>query len=349
MLTTPFRRRPFFHLVKAAAIVCLLLVLGLTAACSSESRGPEPEAPKEPQSNAAAPQTGAQTPANAGNVQRTVKHLSGETTIIGTPQKIAVLDYRLADTLVALGITPHAMTTYLGDVNLPYLDGKPLSKAIPLGDTANLEAVLQAGPDLIIARKSEEKVYEQLSKIAPTVIVDAPSDWRQSLKEIAAILQREKEAEQWLANYDSKAASVRNELAKYVKPGETFLYLRVMPKEIRVHGTKELFGATMFQDLKLTPVPGLESVDRVEAISLEKLPDFDADHIFLQIGTPTAGGDKNAEGNLVAISQSAIWKNLKAVKNGHVYTMPQWIISDYPNIKIKSLDLILEALKKSGS
>ncbi|WP_248926165.1 ABC transporter substrate-binding protein [Paenibacillus hamazuiensis] len=285
--------------------------------------------------------------AGSSGAKRVVKHLGGETTIEGTPQKIAVLDYRLADSLLALGIKPYAMTTFLGSTELPYVDGNSLSNVIPLGDTPNLEAILQAGPDLIIARRTEEKVYDQLSKIAPTVIVDVPADWREGFKELGSILQRDKEAAEWLANYDKKAADVRSELARFVKPGETFVYLRIMPKEIRLHGTQELFGATLFRDLKLTPAPGLDQLQRIEAISLEKLPDYNADYIFMEVGSPTAGGDKKAEENLAGISQSAVWKNLKAVKNGHVFTMPQWIISDYPHIKSKSLDLILDHFKRS--
>ncbi|UUZ90603.1 ABC transporter substrate-binding protein [Paenibacillus sp. P25] len=178
------------------------------------------------------------------------------------------------------------MTTFLGQTNLPYIEGKPLAKTLALGDTPNLEAVLQAGPDLILARKPEQKVYDQLSQVAPTVILDIPSDWRQAFREVGTVVGHEKQAEEWLSNYDKKAADIRGEISGYVKPGSTFLYLRIMPKEIRVHGTQELFGATLFQDLKLTPVPGLEQVKRIEPISLEKLPDYDADYIFLQVGSP---------------------------------------------------------------
>lgn len=335
--------RPRSHrpssLPHALFIFAMLLVLATATGCSGASNPASVET--KPFSGETKP-PGA--PAEAPK-SRTVKHLSGETTIVGVPQKIAVLDYRLADSLLALGVKPYAMTTYLGDKNLPYIDGKPLDAAIPLGDTPNLEALLQAGPDLIIARRSEEKSYDQLSKIAPTVIVDIPADWRGGFRELGAILQREGEADRWLADYDKKTAKAREEIARHVKPGETFLYLRIMPKEIRVHGTEELFGATLFQDLKLTPVAGLDKVKRIEPISLEMLPQYDADHIFLQVGSPTSGGDKEAEKNLATVSQTSVWKGLKAVKGNHVYTMPQWIISDYPNIKSKSVDLIVERLK----
>jgi iron complex transport system substrate-binding protein len=346
-LSDPSQR--FSHTLRSFSVFALLLfVLVSLSGCISGTQPAQPASSEEP---SLPPDNSKTVPASAANnnQNRVIKHLSGETTIVGTPTKIAVLDYRLADSLVALGIKPYAMTTYLGNTNLPYLDGKPLADAIPLGDTVNIEAALQAAPDLIIARVSEQKIYDQLSKIAPTLILDVPSDWRQSLRDLGTILQRDKEADTWLADYDKKAESVRNEVAPYVKPSDTYLYLRVMPKEIRVHYTKELFSATLFQDVSLTPAPGLDQVKKIEPISLEKLPDFDADHIFLQVGSPTVGGDPKAEENLKTLSQTTIWKNLKAVKSGHVYVLPQWVISDYPNIKSKSLNLIRENLMKSGS
>ncbi|MDF2958324.1 MAG: hypothetical protein K0S39_59 [Paenibacillus sp.] len=337
-----------YVLQTAAVFFMMLLIVSVTVGCASNNPGAATQAASVKEAAAAAEAGAAYKPA-ASTDKRTIKHAAGETTLTGTPQKIAVLDYRLADSLLALGLKPIAMTTYLGEINLPYIDGKPLQGTIPLGDTANLEAVLQASPDLIIGRTPEAKIYDQLSKIAPTIIVDIDSkSWRQNFLDLAAYLQREKEANQWLADYDKKAAGIRTEIARYVKPGETFLYLRVMPKEIRVHGIKDLFGATLFQDLQLTPVPGLEKVSRIEPISLEKLPDYNADHIFLQVGTPTAGSnDKNADSHLKTISETPVWKDLKAVKSGHIYTMPHWIISDYPHIKWKSIELILENIKKA--
>ncbi|MEW9673092.1 hypothetical protein [Ammoniphilus sp. 3BR4] len=74
--------------------------------------------------------------------KRVIKHMAGETTIEGEPQKIAVLDYRLADSLLALGITPYAMTSYMGGTNIEYIDGNPLKDAKNLGEEPNLEAIL---------------------------------------------------------------------------------------------------------------------------------------------------------------------------------------------------------------
>ncbi|WP_341279478.1 ABC transporter substrate-binding protein [Paenibacillus sp. FSL H8-0537] len=48
------------------------------------------------------------------------------------------------------------------------------------------------------------------------------------------------------------------------------------------------------------------------SLSLEKLPELEADHLFLMEDSSNLELTKEFE-------SSAIWKNLKAVQNGHVY------------------------------
>jgi iron complex transport system substrate-binding protein len=98
------------------------------------------------------------------------------------------------------------------------------------------------------------------------------------------------------------------------------------------------------QDLGLKPVPQVESIKKFEALSMEKLPEINPDYIFIQVGGPVKGGDKEAEKKYEELTQSSLWKNLKAVKNNQVYIVPHWIISDYPHIKAKSIDLVLESI-----
>jgi len=281
---------------------------------------------------------------NNTTTKRVIKHMVGETTIEGEPEKIAVLDYRLADSLLALGITPYAMTSYLGDTNIEYIDGNPLKDAINLGEEPNLEAILEAEPDLIIARRNDAKIYEDLSKIAPTIIVDIHTDWRQNFRELAKMLDKEQEAEKWIAQYDQKVEEAKKKLSEKVGKDETALYMRAMPKEYRVHGPNQAFGATLAQDLGFKPLPQVESIEKFEVLSMEKLPELDPDYIFIQVGGPVKGGDKDAEKKYEELIQSSLWKNLKAVKNNQVYVVPYWVISDYPHIKDKSINLVLEQM-----
>ncbi|OWA33293.1 hypothetical protein B9G55_21675 [Saccharibacillus sp. O16] len=317
-----------------SASALLLAGVVLISGCGTNSGTANSESSQKP---TAAPATQSAT--------RTVTHLKGESKIPADPQRIASLDYRLTDFLLALGLKPHATVTYPGGGMPPYLDASALEGVQSLGDEPNLEAVLKSSPDVILGRKAQADLYDQLTDIAPTIISDSPSkDWKQELKSYGTMFGREQQAEEWLKAYDAEAEQAKAEIAKVVPKGSTFLYVRIMPKEVRVHGPKQALSAVLYDDLGLTPAKGVEKLDDVVPISLEVLPDYDADYIFIETGAPSADGDKDAQDNRSRIEQTSVWKNLKAVKAGHVYDMPQWIISEAPYIKQKSLELVEQAL-----
>lgn len=274
--------------------------------------------------------------------QRIIEHAAGQTAIVEKPEKIAVLDYRLADLMLALDTNPYASTTYNGSLELPYLESDALSGTIPLGDSINLEAVVDVQPDLIISR--DPTSYNNLSKIAPTIILENSHNWRAELTKMGEIFEKEEEAQKWLDQYEQKLNEAEKLISEHVKPGETFMYLRVQPKMIRVYGPNQGFGEIMFSGLGLTPAPGIEDLDKAGQISLELLPSYNPDHLFLEVGN--SEDDSVAEADLERYSSTSIWKNLNAVKTDQVYRVPHWTISDYPLIKENSLTLIVDALTK---
>ncbi|MBO0603130.1 iron-siderophore ABC transporter substrate-binding protein [Sporosarcina sp. E16_3] len=312
---------------RLSVILSLLLLLILLSGCTSPKEDNSVDSIKEAAS--------ANTPQ-----QRVIEHAAGLTTIVGKPEKIVVLDYRLADQMLALGIKPYASTTYIGSLELPYLDNDALSGVIPLGDSANLEALVEIEPDLIISRDS--KINDDLSKIAPTVILENSDDWRTGLIKMGVVLQKEEEAQQWIEQYEQKLDEARKLIAAHVKPGETFMYLRIQPKIIRLYGPNHGFAEILFSGLKLTPAPGIESINKAEQISLESLPSFNPDHLFLEVGNSEE--DLEAQTDLEMYAATSVWKNLTAVKAGQVYSVPHWTISDYPLIKENSLNLIVNEL-----
>ncbi|WP_338541666.1 AraC family transcriptional regulator [Paenibacillus tundrae] len=275
------------------------------------------------------------------------QHDMGVTKLEGTPNKIAAADYRIMDTLNALGVYPHATTTYGGSTVLPYMDVDQQNPDIlPLGDKINLEAAVESEPDLIIARHIEPTVYEQLSKVAPVIVFRGDGDWREEMKEIATVVGKEQQAEDWLAQYDLKAAQIKEKMAQHIGEDETFLFMRVQ-KNVQVASPNVHLGATLSKDLGLKYVPQLTNMkDTYETLSLETLPELNPDHIFMTIGKSTVSHDDEAEKVLEEMKQSAVWSNLKAVKAGNIHIMPQWVFGDYPNIKVESLELVEQALVK---
>ena len=108
---------------------------------------------------------------------RVVKHALGETNVPLAPQRIVSLGTFITDDLLALGIQPVAVegSSWAGETGkvAPHLaDRLPNVPVVSSGGTVNLEAVVEAKPDLILVGGSENsRLYGHLSYIAPTVII----------------------------------------------------------------------------------------------------------------------------------------------------------------------------------
>ncbi|SFF39794.1 iron complex transport system substrate-binding protein [Paenibacillus algorifonticola] len=290
---------------------------------------------------------GVETPSSPSTQRVQYEHAMGVTEVTGIPDKIAAADYRILDTLYALGIKPYATTTYGGSTELPYLEKDVQSETIlALGDKINLEAAVETEPDLIIARHIEPEVYEQLSKVAPVLVFRGDGDWREEMREIGSAVGKEAEAAAWLEQYDQKAAEIKEKIAEHVGPDETFLFVRLQ-KDVQAASPNVHLAATLSKDLGLTYVAQLANQEEsYSALSLEALPELNPDHIFMTVGKSTVSHDDDAEKLLADMKESAVWSSLKAVQSDNVHIMPQWVFGDYPNIKSKSLELVEAALVK---
>lgn len=275
----------------------------------------------------------------AASATKRVKHLNGETDVPINPKRIAMTDFRLLDSLQTLGLEPIAMGSFLGQTKLEWLEGVPSENVINLGEDVNIEAVLEAEPDIILAWKNHEKVYDSLSKIAPTVLIGESGDWRADYLDLADIFGKKQEAEAWLKSYEDKTESAREAIAEKVE-GKTAIFMRVMGKEYRIYGTSQVVGGILHEDLGIDVPEKVIPIERRETVSMEVLPEFNPDYIFLQIGAPVIGGDKDAEKMYEELSNSSIWKGLTAVKEDHVFIIPYWTDLDIPQGNLKTLEMI---------
>ncbi|WP_149095061.1 ABC transporter substrate-binding protein [Paenibacillus terrae] len=235
------------------------------------------------------------------------------------PQRVVTTQY--LDAMLALGVKPAGAASHLleGD----YLKGK-IDGVADIGNPTNVEKVLELQPDLIITTEyTTPEVKEQLEKIAPTVVVSfGEGDVFKQLRNVAAVLGKDKEAEQWIANFDKKAAKGRKKLAGKFKKDETVtIYMAYDKNVLRVYGARNV-GHVIYRSLELNPPeyirqklakdPRFNFV--YEVISMEKLPELSGDRIIMLVYDETS-----KDGMLREIEQSALWRNLPAVKNHKVY------------------------------
>ena len=73
-------------------------------------------------------------------------------------------------------------------------------------DTMDVEAVMNLNPDLIVISTVQEKMYDSLSEIAPTVMIQLEAlNWKDDVRALAKVFNREDVANEWLTNYETQA------------------------------------------------------------------------------------------------------------------------------------------------
>ncbi len=246
---------------------------------------------------------------------KTVTTLNGEVEIPTNPERIVDISGS-SEALLVLGITPVASAdgdAYNTESFPSYLEGQ-LDDATIVGynmsDTMDIEAILAADPDLIIMSERQEKIYDQLAEIAPVVMIkNFDNDWRGRLTYIAELFDQEETAEQWLADYDSTATAIGEEIM--AANGEDATYLAILT------GGDSFFvfvdagvGGILYDDLGLAKPENLTEQDGVSlpVVTIEGLSEIDADHIVV-VAT---------EEDKVNLENNSVWQSLSAVTEGNV-------------------------------
>lgn len=277
--------------------------------------------------------------------EKTVTDAMGhKVTVPANPQR--VIGSYLEDYLVTLGVTPVAQWSvtngtqeYLADA---LKDVPPISYDLPL------EAVTSFTPDFHIVQSEgsvQNGLYDQLNKIAPTYVLgdEVSKDWRKSLLTIGDLLNKTPEAEAAIAAYDQKAADAKAKISAAVGD-ESVAILWLVQKNFFIVDETRTSGSVLYGDLGLklpnlaTEIPS-ESRATWNPISLEKLAELTADHIFLLNSDQAEGSD---------ILNGPIWKGIPAVKAGKVTELSSessWLYTGaYANSK--TIDDVLSALVK---
>jgi len=306
----------------AVSVVLILLL----AACGSQApaettSGSAPESVNSGQSSPASEQ-----PKEPDT--RVFKDFAGrEVTIPAHPKRILVNQFM--GHLLAVGVKPIGATKpQLNQFNdSSFLKPLGLTGGVEdLGDTISLEKALTLNPDLIIVQHNnadDNKNVEELSKIAPTVVLSYGSKTMfEQLKEIADIAGVPEKADEWIAQYEQKAAQYREQLAEVIGPDVTFTVMEVWPKsEIMIFGN--LFGRGTFSlynslELKAPPKVSEAVIDKDPSylkVSLETLPDYVGDYVFLTVYDWQDGDNGKLEEEL---KTAPVWRSLPVVKENRV-------------------------------
>ncbi|GGH42008.1 ferrichrome ABC transporter substrate-binding protein [Paenibacillus silvae] len=297
-------------------IILLLLLLSACAqATEPKASGSREQGTSQSTTAASNTSTSESEQSNADQV-KVVQTEMGEITIPASPQRVVGLSVVYPELLYSLGIVPVAVQNYHEE--FPKYLQEPFANTVKMGiaKTPDFEMILAANPDLILAPAWwSKKDYEQLSRIAPTVLLPEREEWPEELQDIAAVLGKEAEAKQVMADLEQHEKQGADKLHSLIGD-ETVLYVRVMEKEIILNGPNLSRGAFIHKKLGLKPLSNFPESEASLSISMEVLPEYDADHLIIQLDDNENPQIKKKYEELLSTS---IWKNLKAVKENHVY------------------------------
>ena len=303
---------------KTIGMLCMLLVtLGFVSGCQGRQE------------------------ASSSDKTITVRDAKGEVEIPAEPKRIVDLSGN-SDILSLLGysVAGTANSDAYDYTQLPTYLQEPLQGAKILGysmqDTMDIEGILELHPDLIIISGVQEKMYEQLKKIAPTLMVElAQTDWRQDVNTFARMMQQEDRAASWLKSYDEKAKKAGAAVRKANGEDTTYLALLASGGQLFVFDAAGI-GSVLYEDMGLKKPANMPRQDSISlpVISYEGLADLDADHLIV-VGT---------DADMKALKKNSIYKSMQAVKNNRVLELPS---SPYFNIRYSSIgrDVFLDEVQ----
>lgn len=286
---------------KSGYILVLLLVLAMLAAACGQAN--------EPKESAEAPSP----------TRTVVDDLNREVEVPLAPERIVAGEF--AAELLTLGIKPIAS----GDNGFKVVYTLDEMEGVErIGDPPNPEKILELAPDLVVAPTVFQEIYpeqmEQISSLAPVFYLSFDQDPIYGIYvKLAELVGKSDKAEAWIADYEREVELARERLSAAIGE-ETVSIFRVERGRLRIYLNRNFAGYMLHSSLKLpAPEAVAQEIEKnpnssAVQISMEKLPEYAGDHLFLIVRGE--GDDKQA---FEEIRESGLWSSLEAVKKGNIH------------------------------
>ncbi|WP_369140886.1 iron-siderophore ABC transporter substrate-binding protein [Modestobacter versicolor] len=334
---------------RLVALTSAALLAGALSACGSDS------------SSAAADTEGSGDP---GSV--TIEHAFGTTTVEGTPERVATVNWANHEVPLALGVVPVGMAAAnFGDDDgnglLPWVEEKleELDAETPVlfdeTDGIDFEAVADTEPDVILAAYSglTQEDYDTLSEIAPVVAYpEAPwaTAWRDVIEVNAAGMNRAEEGAELVADIEQQIADTV--AANPQLEGTSAMFMTHVDttdlSEVSFYTPFDTRSA-FFEDLGLaTPASVTAASSDPEAfsgtVSAEQVDVFNDVDVIVTYGDQALVDSLNAD---------PLLSQIPAVRNGAIVLLPDtplgtaanptplaisWVLEDYVALLAEAAD-----------
>lgn len=178
----------------------------------------------------------------------------------------------------------------------------------------DVESIIALEPDLIVISTVQEKMYDQLSKVAPVVMIELKQmDWKEDFINVATIFGEEDKATEWINEYLAKAEEVGKRIKETYGEETSYLSFLASGGSLFIFDSAGL-GTIFYDDMGLEKPEGMPQQENVSlpVVTYEGLAEINSDYIFA-IAT---------DEDLAALKESSIWNGIEAVKEGNVIELP---------------------------
>jgi len=292
---------------KPLALLLSLVLISLLAACGkSAAETPSPE------------------PSPTQNAARTITHAMGSTPITGTPQRIVVLTTQGTETLLELGIQPvGAVKSWIGNPWYDHIKDR-MNGVQVVGDETqpNMELIASLKPDLILGTKvRQEKIYDQLTAIAPTVFTENLGDsMLENFELYTKALNKEAEGKAVLDQFNKLIADTKAKLGDKTKLQISMA--RFQPDKVRVY-LKQNFAGVVLEKLGFARPESQNKKEFTLDIVKEQLPMLDGDVLFYF--TSDRDGATAATDLAKSWFKDPLAQNMNVVKSNRIFNVDEAI------------------------
>ena len=285
----------------------------------------------------------------AGTTTIEVEDNFGTHTVTTPPQSVVATDNRTFETLDTWGVKLSAGSVALMPSSISYTED---SSIIDLGthNEPDLEAVVAAEPDLILAGQRFAQYREDFVDLAPDAAVltldpregePFDTELKRQTSILGSIFGKDAEAEQLNADLDAAIARAQ----EAYQPGDTVMAVITSGGEIGyvAPGAGRTLGP-VFDILDLTPALEVEGSEdhQGDDISVEAIADSDPDWILvMDRDAAVAADDPSYVAAAEALENSQALANVTAVKEDRIVYMPA---DTYTNESIQTYTEFFDSL-----
>ena len=211
-----------------------------------------------------------------------VKHELGTLTLPEAPKRIVVLEYSFIDALAAIGVSPVGVADDLDPLRIipEVRDLIDPWTSVGMRSQPSLEVIARLKPDLIIGDVDRHRVsYEDLSKIAPTILLKSRGESYEDALSSAKVIGKAVGKEQVMLARIAQHQQLMDSYRQRFKSTETIQFTTVNERGMWMHGPLSFTGS-LFHSLGLkTALPDLQDSYLIQA-NLEVLLRVNPDWLF---------------------------------------------------------------------